>query len=293
MIRKITDIFKEKKRTYSFEFFVPKTEQGIAKLFETVKDLKILNPDFVSVTYGAGGSIINKTGTMDIVDEIQKSFNIPTMHHITCVRHSRQEIKEIIQHIKQRNICNVLALRGDPPQDAEHWEPHRDGFEYSYQLCEEIKKYDDFFCIGVAGFPEGHIDCPNKDADSKYLKLKIDNGAQFVITQLFLNNQDYFEYVERIRKAGVKERIIPSILPITNYQNLVKFCKKCGATIPNEVHNIFKPLDGNNEATYNAGVKFAVKQCNELLAKGAPGLHFITLNKIDPPRKILSNIERR
>ena len=292
MTKKITDIFKEKDRTYSFEFFVPKTEQGIPKLFNTVKTFKQLTPDFVSVTYGAGGTTASKQGTMNIVDEIQRYFNIPTMHHITCVRHSRQEIKGILKKLREKDIPNVLALHGDPPLDAEDWEPHPDGFEYSYQLCQQIKSYDDFFNIGVAGFPEGHIDCPDKQTDSKYLKIKIDSGAEFIITQIFFDNKDYFEYVDRIRKAGVKKRIIPSILPITNYQNLVRFCRKCGTSIPQEIHNIFKHLDANNEATYKAGVKFAVKQCNELLEKGAPGLHFITLNKIDPTREILNNIKR-
>lgn len=290
MIKKITDIFKEKKRTYSFEFFAPKTGEGRVKLFETVKVLSKLQPDFVSVTYGAGGT--SKEATMDIVNEIQKHFNITTMQHITCIGHSRQEITDIIKQMQKNGVCNVLALRGDPPKGVAHWEPHPEGFQYSYQLCRELKNYGDFFSIGVAGFPEGHIDSPDKATDTKYLKMKIDSGAQFVITQLFFNNKDYFEYVKRLRKAGVTQRIIPGILPITNYQNLVNFCNNCGATIPQEVHKIFKPLANDEKAIYKAGVEFAIKQGRELLAKGASGLHFYTLNKVGPTREILNNLER-
>jgi methylenetetrahydrofolate reductase (NADPH) len=247
---------------------------------------------------------------MDIVDGLQKRFQIPTMHHLTCVGHSQAELKVIIEKMKEKNICNILALLGDPPQGVEHWEPAPDEFKYCYQLIKLIRSYDtlfsddspqhgatplipySFFSLGVAGFPEGHIDCPDKETDTKYLKIKIDAGGEFVITQLFFDNKDYFEYLARLRKIGVTTRIIPGILPITDYQTLVRFCNTCGATIPQRVHDIFKPLDGDTEATYKTGVDFAVEQCNELLASGAPGLHFFTLNKLEPTREILNKIKR-
>jgi methylenetetrahydrofolate reductase (NADPH) len=291
MIRRIRDILNEKELTYSFEFFPPKTKKGNDNLFETARMLKELEPDWFAVTYGAGGS--TRESTMDLVDELQKRFEIPTMHHLTCISHSKAELRTIIEKMKERGICNVLALRGDPPQDAGHWEPAPGGLEYAYQLCKLIRSYDTFFSIGVAGFPEGHIDCPDKETDSKYLKIKIDAGGEFVITQLFFDNKNYFEYLERTKKIGITVRIIPGILPITNYQTLVRFCKTCGATIPHRVHDIFKPLDGDDEATYNAGVQFAVEQCNQLLEDGAPGLHFFTLNKVDPTREILNKIKQR
>lgn len=290
MIRKISDILKEKERTYSFELFPPKTEKGREKLPETAGILKELKPDWFAVTYGAGGT--TRELTMDIVDELQKSFQISTMHHFTCVGHSKTELKAIVERMKEKNICNILALRGDAPEGVEHWEPAPDGLEYSYQLIELIRSYDSFFSIGVAGFPEGHIDCPDKETDSRHLKIKIDVGGEFVITQLFFDNNDYFEYLERVRKIGVTVRIIPGIIPITNYQQLLRFCKTCGTTIPQRVHDIFKPLDGDAEATYKAGVQFVVEQCNELLEGGAPGLHFYTLNKVDPTREILNKIKR-
>jgi len=290
MIRKISDILKEKERTYSFELFPPKTERGREELPKTAGILKELEPDWFSVTYGAGGT--TRELTMDIVDDLQKRFQIPTMHHLACGGHSKAELEAIIDKMKQRNICNILALLGDPPQGVDHWELVPGGFEYCYQLIEFIRSYGDFFSIGVAGFPEGHINCPDKETDSKYLKIKIDAGGEFVITQLFFDNKDYFEYLERIRKIGVTVRIIPGILPITDYQQLLRFCKTCGATIPQRVHDIFRPLDGDAEATYKAGVEFTVEQCNELLEGGAPGLHFFTLNKVDPTREILNKIKR-
>jgi len=290
-LKKIADILREKERTYSFEFFPPKSEKGEKRLFETAGVFTELKPDWFSVTYGAGGSTREKT--IEIVDELQKRFGVPVMHHFTCVGHSQKELEKILGEMKRRNIRNILALRGDVPEGQKEWRPAPDGLEYCYQLIELIRSYDNFFSIGVAGFPEGHIDCPDKETDSKYLKVKIDSGGEFVITQLFFDNKDYFEYLERIKKTGVSVRIIPGIIPITNYQTLLRFCNTCGATIPQKVHDIFKPLDGDNEATYKAGVEFAVKQCNDLLAGGSPGLHFYSLNRVDPTKEILNKINRR
>ncbi len=291
MIRNITDIFKEKEKTYSFEFFPPKTQEGINKLYETAAELSKLGPDFISVTYGAGGS--TRGATLEICLEIQRRLSLTCMHHLTCVGHSKSELGAILDQMKQNNIRNVLAMRGDPPKSVEKWKPAPDGLEYSYQLCELIRKnYGDFFSIGVAGFPEGHINCSSKELDSQYLKIKIEHGGEFVITQLFFDNSIYFEYLDRIKKTGVNVKIIPGILPITSYQGLIKFCSTCGATIPQKVHDIFKPLDGNDEATYKAGVEFTVKQCQELIDNGAPGLHFFTLNKINPTKEIWQRLKR-
>lgn len=290
MIKKIGDILKEKQRTYSFEFFPPKTEKGEKNLFKTAGVFADLEPDWFAVTYGAGGSTREKT--TEIADELQKRFGVSVMHHLTCVGHSKDELRDVIDQIGKRNICNILALRGDEPEGVEHWEPAPDSLEYCYQLIELIRSYDGSFSIGVAGFPEGHIDCPDKETDSKYLKIKIDSGGEFVITQLFFDNNDYFEYLERVKKVGVSARIIPGIIPITNYKALLRFCKTCGATIPQKIHDMFKPLVSDDEATYKTGVEFAVKQCNELLAGGAPGLHFYSLNKVEPTREILSKINR-
>lgn len=289
MIKKITDIFRERERTFSFEFFPPKTPKGVENLYKTVEELNGLGPDFVSVTYGAGGS--TRGTTMEICAEIQRKFDLAAMHHFTCVGHSVAELVEIISQMRAHNIRNILALRGDPPQGVETWEPAPDGLEYCYQLNDLIrKKHGDFFSIGVAGFPEGHINCPDKKTDTKYMKIKIDHGGEFIITQLFFDNTIYSEYLERLRDAQVNVRVLPGILPVTSYDGLIKFCNTCGATIPGEIHDIFGPLRGNEEATMKAGVDFAVRQCRDLLARGAPGLHFFTLNKAGPTGEICSRI---
>ena len=285
MINKITDMFREKEKTYSFEYFPPKTPKGVEKLYETVDELNKLGPDFVTVTYGAGGS--SRGTTMDICAEIQKRFDVPVIHHFTCVGHSQAELKSIINQMKSNNIKNILALRGDPPKGVEDWKPAPDELEYCYQLIDLIREIDkEFFSIGVAGFPEGHINCPDKETDTKYLKMKIEHGGEFVVTQLFFDNALYSEYLARLKNAGVLARVLPGILPITSYDGLIKFCNICGTTITEEVHDIFKPIRNDEKATRKAGIEFALRQCRDLLDRGAPGLHFFTLNKVEPAREI-------
>jgi methylenetetrahydrofolate reductase (NADPH) len=252
MIKKITEIFQERDKTFSLEFFPPKTPKGMENLYKTIGELNRLVPDFTSVTYGAGGS--TRGTTLEICDEIQKRFDLTVMHHFTCVGHSVAELKDIISQMKERNIQNILALRGDPPQGVEKWEPAPDGLEFCYQL------------------------------------IKIEHGGELIITQLFFDNNIYSEYLERLRKSQVNVRVLPGILPITSYDGLIKFCNICGATITQEVHDIFRPLKENEEATRKAGIEFAVKQCQDLLDRGAPGLHFFTLNKVEPTREIWNRL---
>ncbi|MFA5087931.1 MAG: methylenetetrahydrofolate reductase [NAD(P)H] [Candidatus Omnitrophota bacterium] len=288
-MKKITEIFREKKATYSFEFFPPKTEEGHQRLLATINLLARLKPDFMSVTYGAGGG--NRERTFDVAQHIQEKHGITSVAHLTCVGHTKDEIADILENIKNRKINNVLALRGDPPKDNPNWKPGEENFKYSSELCRFIKKqHPDYFSIGVAGFPEGHVLCKDRDLDAKFLKMKIDNGADYVITQLFFDNRDYFEYVRRLRKLQVNARIIPGILPVTDYQNLIKFCSACGTTITEEVKEIFEPIEQDKEKTLQAGVKFAIRQGQELLAGGAPGLHFYTLNKVSPVDMILPQV---
>jgi methylenetetrahydrofolate reductase (NADPH) len=291
MMKRIKNIFHEKERTFSFELFPPKTEEGFRNLLKTIEGFCALKPDFISCTYGAGGGSREKT--LDVVQYIQDKHHTPGLAHLTCVLHTQEEIRNILENIKSRGIQNVLALRGDPPQDNPHWQPGEDTFRYSCELCAFIRQnFGSHFSIGVAGFPEGHLLCPDRDQDARYLKIKVDNGADFVITQLFFDNKDYFDYVARLRSLGVTNRIIPGILPITNYKNLVKFCALCGATITREIREIFEPIQEDQEKTLKAGIDFALRHCRELLDGGAPGLHFYCLNKISPTDKILSAIRR-
>ncbi len=288
-MRKLSEIFKEKPQTFSFELFPPKTDIGHKKLLTTIEGLAQLEPDFFSVTYGAGGG--NKEKTMETVDFIQRKYGIIGVAHLTCIGNTRGEIKVILDDLRHHDITNVLALRGDPPKDNPGWKPTAEHFHFSHELCSFMRfKYGDYFSIGVAGFPEGHVLCPDKDLDAKYLKMKVDSGADYVITQLFFDNQHYFDYVERLQKIGVSARIIPGIIPITDYNNIVNFCKTCGASIPQEVHEIFGPLQDDPEATVEEGIRFAVRQCKTLLENGAPGIHFYTLNKVAPVDVILKEI---
>lgn len=288
-MKKITDIFKVRHQTFSFELFPPKTENASTQLVKTIADLALLKPDFISCTYGAGGGSREKT--FDIVEHIQTQHDIPGVAHLTCVCHTKEEIRNILTEIKRRGLCNVLALRGDPPKDNPTWQPGAENFKYSSELCAAIRSaFGTHFSVGVAGFPEGHILCPDRQKDAEFLKLKFENGADYVITQLFFNNQDYFDYVARLRKIGVAARIIPGILPITDFNALLKFCTLCGATVTDEVKNIFAPIADDKEKTYQAGVAFAIKQCRQLLDRGAPGLHFYTLNKLQPVSEILNSV---
>ena len=287
---KITDIFNRKKSTFSFELFPPKTQEGYLKLLNMLGALCDLSPDFISCTYGAGGGSREKT--LDIVEHIQKQHHTPTVAHLTCVLHTKNEILNILTEMKKRGICNVLALRGDIPRDNPNWTPGADNFKYSWELVAFIRQhFQDHFSIGVAGFPEGHLLCPNREQDALYLKNKITSGADYVITQLFFNNQDYFDYVNRLRKLDVISRIIPGILPITDYNALVRFCGMCGASIPQEVHDIFQPIAEDKEKTLSAGISFCLKQSRELLQKGVPGLHFYTLNKTHPIDVIIKDLQ--
>lgn len=286
---KITDIFAQKQLTFSLELFPPRTEQGYANLISTIAELCELKPDFISCTYGAGGGSREKT--LDIVEHIQKTHSIAALAHLTCVFHSKDEIKTILEAIKDRGVENVLALRGDPPLDNPDWQPGEDNFTYSKDLCAFIRQnFNADFTIGVAGFPEGHILCPDKELDARYLKMKIDNGADFVITQLFFDNDFYFQYVERLRKWGVTARIIPGVLPIVSYEGLLKFCKLCRATVTRDIHEIFEPLKDDPEGTLKAGQEFAIKQSQTLLKGGAPGIHLYSLNKIHPVKEIINAI---
>ncbi len=291
VMKKVSDIFKEKEQTYSFELFPPKTDEGYQKLIATIGQLAGLKPDFISCTYGAGGG--NRDKTLEIVERIEKEHQISGVAHLTCVLNTKDQIKDILTEIKNRGICNVLALRGDPPKDQPNWQPGPDNFKYSSELVAFIRQhFGDHFSIGVAGFPEGHILCPDRDQDAKFLKMKIDAGADYVITQLFFNNRDYFQYMDRLEDLGIKARVIPGIIPITDYHAIVKFCQSCGAGIPQKITAVFDPIQDDKDAVLKTGIECCTVQCRELLSRGAPGVHFYTLNKFHPTDVILPAIRR-
>lgn len=285
----LSDVLKNKQKTFSFEVFPAHTPERYAALLETIQGLCALKPDFISCTYGAGGGSRDKT--FDVVEHIQNTYGVPAMAHLTCVLHSEADILNVFKEFKKRKITNILALRGDPPKDAVDSAETLGDFKYSRDLVAFIRSHlKDSVSIGVAGFPEKHLLAPSFEADADYLKQKIEAGADFVITQLFFDNKLYFDYVKRLRGIGVQARVIPGILPITDYPGLKRFCQRCGAGIPEKVDAIFSPISGDPAKTLKAGIDYAVKQCRELLDGGAPGIHFYTLNKIHPVDEILRQI---
>jgi methylenetetrahydrofolate reductase (NADPH) len=275
--QRIDHLLKGKQPTISFEFFPPKTEAGFTSLFATISDLHPLNPSYVSVTYGAGGSTRQKT--VALVERIQKESNILAMAHLTCVGHTAAELGQILDELWTAGVRNVLALRGDPPAGpAATFVAAEGGFAYSSDLVKFVRERQDF-CIGVAGYPEGHPQCLNRIRDLEMLKLKIDNGGCFVTTQLFFDNQDFYRFRDQARGMGVGVPIVAGIMPIVNVAQIKRFVSMCGAKIPHPLLQKLESLEGDGEAVYAAGLEHAVEQCKDLIANGVDGLHFYTLNK--------------
>ena len=289
----IRDIYTAKRAAsrpvISFEFFPPKTAEGDRNLLEKqIPALLQAKPDYCSVTYGAGGNTRDKT--LMIVDRIQRQHGLTALAHLTCVNHTRGQVRELLEKIHSLGCINILALRGDPPDGGE-FQPTTGGFEFAAQLVKFIRESGDF-SIGVAGFPEGHIACrEGKHADWRHLKEKVDAGADFVLTQLFFNNADYFEFRDFVAgKLGVCAPLVPGIIPILNASQITKFTQLCGAKIPPPLRSKLDQLAGHDEAAAEFGIDYATKQCEELLRAGAPGLHFYTLNKSRSTVRVLKNL---
>jgi methylenetetrahydrofolate reductase (NADPH) len=285
---KIRDLFCREEPVYSFEFFPPKTAQGERSLLETVARLKDLRPSFVSVTYGAGGSTREKT--LEIVTQIKREFEIEAMAHLTCVGHDREEIRAILDRLEEGGIENVLPLRGDPPQGAASFVPHRNGFTHAAELVHFIRRQGYSFCLGGAGYPEGHVECRDLDLDVQFLKQKVVAGVDFLITQLFFDNADYFTFVARARRTAIDVPIVPGIMPITNVAQIERITALCGAKIPTPLRERMEAAGEDEEVLHRVGVDYSVEQCRELLAAGAPGIHFYTLNKSPATAAILAEL---
>lgn len=271
----------------SFEFFPPKKEAGFDKLRETLASLRELRPTYVSVTYGAGGSTRDRT--IELVTRIRADYQIEAMAHLTCVGASWEELKGVLQRLRDGGVENVLALRGDPPADQKTFTPHPDGFSHADQLAASIREGFDF-CLGGACYPEVHPEADDAQADLANLKRKVDAGCEFLITQLFFENQRYFDFVARARAAGIGVPIIPGIMPITNVAQIERFTSMCGASLPPELLSELRRLQDDPAAVMALGVAHATAQCVELLQRGAPGIHFYTLNKSPAARTILMAI---
>lgn len=276
---------------FSFEFFPPKTDEGVANLMKTLEDLATLEPGFVSVTYGAGGSTRDRT--LELVTRIKAETGIEAMAHLTCLGHTREELRELLQRLAAARLDNVLVLRGDPPKGQDTFVPPPGGFRYATELVRFIRDEDFNFCLGGACYPEGHVDTVSRDDDLRHLKEKVDAGLDFVITQLFFDNAFYFDFVERARRAGINVPIVPGIMPITNYEQIQRFTRMCGATVPMRLALQLEKLKEQPDALVQLGVAHATVQCMELLSRGVPGIHFYTLNKSPATRMIVGALRAR
>lgn len=281
---KIADLFEKKDFLLSFEFFPPKSSESEQVLHETVNVLKGFEPDFVSITYGAGGSTREKTLQWTL--DIKEKYGLEVMMHLTCIASSRREIGQIARSLKASGITNVLALRGDPPPDFMPADKTQD-LRFAYELVEFLKELKGF-SIGVAGYPEGHPEAASLDEDICFLKRKVEAGAQFIITQLFFENRYFFDFLKRARAAGIEVPIIPGIMPIVNLGQVKKFTQMCGATVPPRILERMEGRDAGD--TLRIGVDYAIRQCAELVDAGVEGLHFYTLNRNQSTELILEGL---
>jgi methylenetetrahydrofolate reductase (NADPH) len=270
---------------FSFEFFPPKTDEGERNLRGALEDLRAFDPDFVSVTYGAGGT--DRDRTFGLTRWIKQELGIEAMSHLSCVGASREELRAILDEIQASGIDNVLALRGDPPRGETEWTAHPGGLRYSTELATLITEHYPF-AVGAACFPEVHPEAQDLAHDLHFLKRKVDSGATFLITQLFFDNELYFRFVEEARAAGIEVPIIPGIMPITDVNQIKTISGMCKATIPERLLEALEWRSDDRDAVLQLGVAYATLQCAELLARGAPGIHFYTLNRSPATRAILS-----
>jgi methylenetetrahydrofolate reductase (NADPH) len=270
---------------FSFEFFPPKTPAGSENLDRALDDLKDLSPDFVSVTYGAGGS--TRDTTIDVVGHIKRDLGLEVMAHLTCVNATVDDVRGTLDRMREVGIDNVLALRGDPPRGQERWTKTDGGLEFSHELVSLIRA-DYGFAVAGAAFPETHIHAVSAEDDLRHLKRKVDLGVEVLITQMFFDNAHYFDFVERARKIGIEAPIIPGVMPILSLDGMKRMAELSAAEIPEALDSELNRRRGDDQAVAELGVSYATLQCADLLAGGAPGIHFVTLNKSSATRAILS-----
>lgn len=282
---KINELYKEK-FGISFEIFPPKTPAGEKNLQNELKVLSTHHPDFVSVTYGAGGSTRDKT--LDIALNIRDTYGITPLVHFTCVGAGKDEIASYINDVKSRGIDNILALRGDPPIGETNFTPHPNGFSHANELISFIRSLNGF-TIAAAGYPEGHPEAPDYDTDMVNLKHKIDAGADMIITQLFYDNDDFYRFMDKLTKLGVDVPVIPGIMPISNMKQITNLTSKCGAKIPDKLMKVLTSCSSDDDAC-EAGMEYSIQQCRELKDWGVPGLHIYTINKSAAVSRIMKEL---
>ncbi len=283
----IRDLFNQKKRTLSFEVFPPVREGNLESLFATIAELKELNPDFISVTYGAGGGTRDKT--IEIASRVKNAIGGEALAHLTCVGSSRDDIARILEDMKAQNIENILALRGDPPRGEEKFVRPAGGFGFASELVEFIKAHNGF-SIGVAGYPEGHPEAPSLEDDLKNLKRKVDAGADFIITQLFFHNDDFYRFRDRAAAMKIRVPVIPGIFPILNYRQILRITELCGSKIPAALGEKLCRLQDKPDQVEQYGIEYAQLQAWDLIHNEVCGLHICTMNQSRAARKIVREL---
>jgi methylenetetrahydrofolate reductase (NADPH) len=286
---KIATLYQGGRPVFSFEFFPPTSDEAAHGLKRTVADLReVLAPDFVSVTYGAGGSTRGRT--LELVSRIQSDLSTTALAHVTCVGHSVEETGQVLDRLVGRGIQNVLALRGDPPKGQKEFVPTEGGFRHASELIAFLRDgYD--VSIGAACYPEAHPESLDGEDDLRWTRHKVDAGADFLITQIFFDNEFYFRFVEKARAAGIEVPIVPGIMPITNVSQIQRFTRMCGASIPAELHARLERNQDDPSIVMATGIEHAIRQCRRLLDAGVPGVHFYTLNKSHATRTVLAAIK--
>jgi methylenetetrahydrofolate reductase (NADPH) len=289
---KVTDILRFARERgepiFSFEFFPPRTDEGERQLFLTVEALRPLGPAFVSVTYGAGGS--ERARTVDLVKRLKLDAEVEPVAHVTCAGSPRDDVARVLDEVAEAGIQNVLLLRGDPPRGERTFTPHPGGFAHASDLVAFVRAQEDRwrFCVGAAAYPEGHPETRDLARDLAHLKVKVDAGVDFLVTQLLFDNAHYFRFVERARAAGIGVPVLPGVMPLTNVDQIERFTAMCGASIPPLLRAAMEVRRTDPEASLQLGVAYSSLQCADLLRRGAPGVHFYTLNRSPSSRAILA-----
>ncbi len=289
---KVTDILRfageRGEPVFSFEFFPPRTDEGERQLFQTVEALRPLGPGFVSVTYGAGGS--ERARTIDLVKRLKRDVEVEPVAHVTCVGSSRDDVARVLDDVAAVGIQNVLLLRGDPPRGEKAFVPHPDGFAHASDLVAWVRAQPERwrFCVGAAAYPEGHPETPDLSRDLAHLRTKVEAGVDFLVTQLFFDNAFYFRFLERARAAGIAVPVMPGVMPLTNVDQIERFTAMCGAAIPAPLRAAMSVRRTDAESSLQLGVAYASLQAADLLRRGAPGIHFYTLNRSPSTRAILA-----
>jgi methylenetetrahydrofolate reductase (NADPH) len=275
--RPISELFAQKRPLRSLEFFPPKDDAGVEALRATASALKRMNPDFVSVTYGAGGTTRDRTAQVSVM--LKNEFGFTVMPHLTCVGHSRGELSEIADRVYAAGFRNIMTLRGDPPKGATEFKVASEGLRNANELVALLKERQPHLCLGVAGYPEKHPEASSLDVDLTNLKRKVDAGAAFVTTQLFFDNTLYYRFVERCRAAGIEVPIVPGIMPVLSLKQIQRFTQMCGATLPKQLISRLEVASENTDVLETIGIDWALTQIRGLLANGAPGYHLYILNR--------------